>query len=47
LYRPSELRGLLAAHGLSPERECGEYDGAAFDAARSSRFLVISRREAS
>lgn len=47
LYRPSELRGLLAGHGLSPVRECGEYDGAAFDAASSSRFLVISRREAS
>jgi SAM-dependent methyltransferase len=45
LYPPSELRALLAAHGLRPVRELGEYDGAPFDPARSSRFLVVSRRE--
>jgi SAM-dependent methyltransferase len=46
LYPPSELRVLLAAHGLRPVREIGEYDGAPFDPASSSRFLVVSRREA-
>lgn len=46
LYPPSELRALLEAHGLRPLHECGEYDGSPFDPARSSRFLIVSRREA-
>lgn len=45
LYGSEELRGLLRAVGLAPEREWGEYDGSPFDAARSSRLVILSRRE--
>jgi ubiquinone/menaquinone biosynthesis C-methylase UbiE len=46
LYSPPELRELLGRHGLRPQRECGEYDGAPFRPESSSRFLVVSRKAA-
>jgi SAM-dependent methyltransferase len=45
LYSPEEIRARLAAHGLVPIVEWGDYDGSAFDAANSARHVVVSRRE--
>lgn len=39
LYTPSELRGLAACVGLGLRAELGGYDGAAFDAAESPRWI--------
>jgi SAM-dependent methyltransferase len=45
LYAPEEIRAMLAALGLRPCAEWGGYDASPFDAARSGRHVVLSRRE--
>jgi SAM-dependent methyltransferase len=44
LYRPEEIRALLAQAGLAPVHEWGDYSGARFDAATSPRHVVLSRK---
>jgi SAM-dependent methyltransferase len=46
LYAPEEIRERLRAHGLERVLEWGDYDGAPFDAARSARHVIVSRRVA-
>ncbi len=45
LYPPPDLRGLVAAQGLTVVAELGDYRGAPFDPERSARFILIARRE--
>jgi ubiquinone/menaquinone biosynthesis C-methylase UbiE len=45
LYRPEELRRLLAGVGLSVHREWGEYTGTPFDEDESSRHVFLSVKE--
>ncbi|MDK2971248.1 MAG: hypothetical protein PWP23_1003 [Candidatus Sumerlaeota bacterium] len=44
LFHPGELRAALAAKGLEPVREWGDYTGGAYHAAGSSRWIVLCRR---
>ncbi|MFN8180109.1 MAG: class I SAM-dependent methyltransferase [bacterium] len=45
LYAPAEVRGFLAQAGLTTLREWGGYDGSPFDAARSTRHVLVSGKE--
>ena len=45
LYTPEELRALVAAQGLAVTAELGNYEGAAFEAEESARFILVTRLE--
>jgi ubiquinone/menaquinone biosynthesis C-methylase UbiE len=45
LYAAAEIRGLLSEVGLRVVEEWGDYDGAPFEPARSSRHVFLSARE--
>lgn len=44
LYEPAEMRALAAQSGLGLMREAGDYQGAPFDQARSSRWIGFLSR---
>jgi SAM-dependent methyltransferase len=46
LYKPEELRGLVAAHGLTVAADFGSYEGAPFNPEESARFILVTRLEA-
>jgi SAM-dependent methyltransferase len=46
VYRPEELDALCREAGWEPIERLGDYDGGAFDPARSARLLVVARRSA-
>lgn len=43
LFSPLEIETMLRDAGFTPEKWCGDYNGAPFDPATSKRMLVLSR----